>query len=203
LQPGDGLLELRHQEMFAKAALDRIDDAGEIPELTLGARVERLPHGIGVLCRIEIAQQGEKIVEYVCGLDEDGVSRHAFDVVDLFLFADIPGVDLIELAPLVLGDLEDQRQDLLTEGGANALAAVRIGDILQIVVEDGSRQDLVANPEPGEDAHGSHQVGDIGDPIGKKITAGAPAVLLSRVLSELVIVAAGGKSHCGLEHRGE
>jgi hypothetical protein len=99
----------------------------------------------------------------------------------------------------VLGDLEDQRQDLLTEGGSDVLAAVGIGNILQIVVEDGRREDLVANPDPGEDAHGSHQVGDVRDPIWEKISARAAAILVSRVFSELVIVAAGSKAHRRLE----
>ena len=74
---------------------------------------------------------------------DDCLPRHAFEVVELFLLADVPGVCLVELAPLVLGDLEDQRQDLLTEGGADALAAVRVGDVLQVVMENGRREDLV------------------------------------------------------------
>jgi len=65
------------------------------------------------------------------------------------------------------------------------------------------REDLVSDPDPGEYAHGSHQVGDVGDPIGEKVTAWAAAILVSRVFSELVIVAAGGKAHRGLEQRGE
>ena len=90
-------------------------------------RVERFPDGVGIFGRLEIGKQREQIVEHIGGFDEDGVSRHAFDVVELFLLADVPGIDLIESAPLVLGDLEDQRQDLFAEGGSNALAAVGVG----------------------------------------------------------------------------
>ena len=56
-QPADGLLELLHQEMLSEASLDRFDDAGEVPELTLRARVERPPDGVGVLRRVKVGQQ--------------------------------------------------------------------------------------------------------------------------------------------------
>ena len=70
-------------------------------------------------------------------------------------------------------------------------------------MEDGRREDFVANPDPGEDAHGSHQMGDVGDPIGEEVTARAAAILICGVFSELVIVAAGGEPHRGLEQRRE
>ena len=66
------------------------------------------------------------------------------------------------------------------------LSAVGVGDVLQIVVENGRRQDLVAHSDPGEDAHGPHQVGDVGDPIWEKITDRAAAIFIGRIFSELV-----------------
>ena len=70
-------------------------------------------------------------------------------------------------------------------------------------MEDSRREDLVSDPDPGEYAHGSHQVGDVRDSIWEKITARAAGILVGRVFSELVIVAAGSKTHRGLEQGGE
>jgi hypothetical protein len=106
LQPADCVLKFLYQEMISKAPPDRIDDAAEVPDLALGARIEGFPYGVGVLCRLEVRKQSQKIVEHVCGFDEDSLLRHAFDVADLFLLANIPGVDLVESPPFVLGDLE-------------------------------------------------------------------------------------------------
>jgi len=203
LQPVHCHLQFLNQWVFSKAPLDCIDDRREVPELTLRARVERLPYGVGVLGRLEVGKQREKIVEYVGGFDQDGFLRHTFDVVELLLLADVPGVDLIEAAPFVLGDLEDQRQDLLAEGRPNAVTTVGVGDILKIIMEDSRREDLVANPDPGEDAHRSHQVGDVGDANWEKIATRAATILVGRIFSELVIVAAGSKAHRCLEQRGE
>ena len=203
LQPGYRHLEFIHQGVPFKASLDRIGDPGEVPELPRGARVERFPYGVWILGRLEIGKQREQIVEHIGGFDEDRLSWHTFDVVELFLFPDVPGIDLIEPAPLVLSDLEDQRQDLLAEGRPNALSAVGVGDIFQVVMEDSRCEYLVANPDPGEDAHGSGQVGNVGDPIWEKITDRAAAIIIGRIFSELVIVAAGGETHRSLEQRRE
>ena len=49
-------MEFLHHGVSSKSFLDRIDDAREIPELTLWARIEGLPYGVGILGRFEIGE---------------------------------------------------------------------------------------------------------------------------------------------------
>ena len=124
-------------------------------------------------------------------------------MVDLLLLADLPGVRLFESASFVFRDLENQRENLVTQDLPDVVAAVGIGDVLEVVVQHGSRQDFVTGPEAGEDAHGGHQVGDVGDPIDEKDAAGAVALRVFDVLAELVVVTAGGKPDGSFEQRRE
>ena len=104
----------------------------------------------------------------------------------------------------MLGDLDDEREDPVTEVAPDGLPAVGVGDVLEVVVEDGRGEDLVAHAEPGEDAHRAHQVCNVGNPARQEGLGGVAGVLLiGTLLSELVVVAAGRKAYRGLEQRGE
>jgi hypothetical protein len=189
--------------VILEAAFDRFGNAGEVPELPFGPGIERSPDWLRGIGGLEVGEKCVDVVENVGRLDEHGVSRHANDVLELLPLANEPAIGLVDLPPFVLRDLEDQGQDLVAEIYANALAPIGVRHVFQVVVENGCSEHLVADSEAREDTHGPHKMGDVWHPVREEIATWAVAILAGSELAELVVVAAGGEPHRGLEQRGE
>ena len=151
----------------------------EVPQLPLGGGIESIPHQSRINGSIQIKHHRTQIVQEVCCFNQNRPVRHLGNVVNLFLFSQIPGLSFIPTPTLILGHLKDQFQYPGTYGLFDRPPPIGIGNVLQIVMEQGRGQDLITGAEASEDTDYANQMGDIGDAL---LIQGVPTRLTGRRL---------------------
>lgn len=161
----DGIAEFCHQKMIAEPVFCSVESAREVPQLSIWSCVEPVPHGLRIISSREIGQQRLDIVEEIGSPDQDRFLRNPYHPLVEFPLARLPGFAVSESRVLVLGDFEHEFEDLLSNRLANGFPAVRIRDVLEVVVEKRCGQHLVPNSDASENAHASHEMGDVWDAV--------------------------------------
>jgi hypothetical protein len=198
----DDPFEIGDEGVVPETVGDRDECASEIPELFVLGGVEPIPNrpSIGGVGKVDLQRQ--QIVQCVGRFDEHRVDGHGRHGVELFSFADPPGLSTPELRSLVLGDRQNQIEDLLVGLLDDPIPTVGIRNVFEVVVQRCRGEDLVPRTETGEDDDGAHQVRDIRDVVvGQRVVRALIYLTAVVAFSKLMVVAPGGESDGRLDDR--
>ncbi len=173
----------------------------EVPQLPPGRSVESIPNQRRVHSSVHIKHHRTQVMKEVRSLDQNRPVRHPSHVVDLLLLPLVPGFSFIPGPTLIFGHLKDQFQHPGTNGLFDRPPSIGIGNILQIVVEQGGGQDLITGAEPSEDANNTNQMSYIGDALlVQGISTRLTGRRLNSLFAKLMKMTPGRQTHSILKH---